>query len=359
VRRRPKGPKPSPAAFEAAYWRRRPKGPKPSPAAALAASLGWVVCDDRAVAERRIPKPRRPVRDPSRLRRIDRDVNEAIARHSAAGFIFEAGGTSSFARQSGEGADVVLLHGVPTSSFLYRKMLPELADQGLRATAFDFPGLGLAGRPEEFDYSWSGLARWTGEAMDALELDRVHLVVHDIGGPIGFEWAIRNPDRVLSLTVLNTLIDVASFSRPWPMAPFAVRGLGTVWLRASPRFLFSEIFYGLGIAERSLVPRSDIYAHVALVRLRDRGRAFLRIMRGFELTEEKQRFFHEGLAERSYPARVVWGELDPALGLGELESCRRALGLSDAIMLPAKHFLQEDHAAEVSQAVADLAAPLG
>jgi len=303
--------------------------------------------------------PHRPVRDPGRLRKIDREVNDAIARHSAAGFLFDAGGVRSFARQSGAGADVVLLHGVPTSSFLYRKVLPVVADQGLRATAFDFPGLGLADRPEDFDYSWSGLAAWTGEAIDALGLDRIHLVVHDVGGPIGFEWAIRNPGRVLSLTVLNTFVDAGSFRRPWPMHPFSIKGIGEVWLRASPRLLFSEIFYSLGIAQRALVPRSDIYAHVALVRLRDRGRAFLKIMRGFELTEEKERFFRTGLSARDYPARLVWGERDPVFGLEHLESCRRALGVEDAIMLPAKHFLQEDHPAEVGQAVADLAAPLG
>ena len=311
------------------------------------------------MGERRIPMPHRPVRDPGRLRKIDREVNDAIARHSAAGFLFDAGGVRSFARQSGAGADVVLLHGVPTSSFLYRKVLPVVADQGLRATAFDFPGLGLADRPEDFDYSWSGLAAWTGEAIDALGLDRIHLVVHDVGGPIGFEWAIRNPGRVLSLTVLNTFVDAGSFRRPWPMHPFSIKGIGEVWLRASPRLLFSEIFYSLGIAERALVPRSDIYAHVALVRLRDRGRAFLKIMRGFELTEEKERFFRTGLSARDYPARLVWGERDPVFGLEHLESCRRALGVEDAIMLPAKHFLQEDHPAEVGQAVADLAAPLG
>ena len=303
--------------------------------------------------------PSRPVRDPSRLRQIDRDVNEAIARHSAAGFRFEAGGLCSFARQHGDGADVVLMHGVPTSSFLYRKVLPVLADQGLRGTAFDLPGLGLADRPADFDYSWSGLARWTGDAIDALGLDRVHLVVHDIGGPIGFEWAIHNPDRVLSITVLNTLIDVAGFRRPWPMAPFAVRGLGELWLRASPRFLFAEMFYSQGIAQRAAVPRSDVYAHLAFLRLHDRGRAFLKVMRGFELTAEKQRFLHDGLADRSCPVRLVWGERDPALGLDELQACQRVFELSDAILLPARHFLQEDHAGEVGQAIADLAAPLG
>ncbi len=303
--------------------------------------------------------PRRPPRDPSRLRAIDREVNDEIARHSAAGFRFEAADVQGFARQAGSGADVVLLHGVPTSSYLYRKVLPVLADEGLRATAFDFPGLGLAGRPRGFDYSWSGIAAWTGAAIDALGLERVHLVVHDIGGPIGFEWAIRNPERVLSLTVLNTLVNVAGFRRPWPMAPFAVPGLGEVWLRASPRFLFAEVFYGLGIADRRAVSRAEVYAHIALLRLHDRGRAFLQIMRGFELTREKQRFLREGLAARDYPARIVWGERDPALGLDKLEDCREALGLDDTIVLPAKHFLQEDHAAEIAQAIADLAAPLG
>ena len=89
---------------------------------------------------RKMHMPRRNVRPPSRLREIDRDVNDAIARHSAAGMRFEAGGVRAFARQQGSGADVVLLHGVPTSSFLYRRVLPVLADQGLRGTALRLPG---------------------------------------------------------------------------------------------------------------------------------------------------------------------------------------------------------------------------
>src|SRR5437763_565471 len=144
-------------------------------------------------------------------------TREAIEVHRAAGRRFEADGLASFVREQGRGGAVVLLHGVPTSSFLYRKVIPVIADQGLRAVAFDFPGLGLADRPEGFDYSWSGLARWTGNALDALGIERCHLVVHDIGGPIGFEWAVRNQNRVHSLTVLNTIVGVAGFHRPWTM----------------------------------------------------------------------------------------------------------------------------------------------
>ncbi len=82
-------------------------------------------------------------------------------------------------------------------------------------------------------------------------------------------------------------------------------------------------------------------------------------MRSFELTQEKERFFREGLADRSFPVRAVWGEKDPALGKDRLEAAKAIAGLDDAILLPAKHFLQEDHAEEVGQAIADLAAPLG
>jgi pimeloyl-ACP methyl ester carboxylesterase len=286
-------------------------------------------------------------------------TREAIAVHQAAGGRFSAGGVGSFVREQGQGGAVVCVHGVPTSSFLYRKLVPGLAGQGLRAIAFDLPGLGLADRPRDFDYSWSGLSRWTGEAIDALEIDRCHLVVHDIGGPIALEWAIRNPDRVLSVTVLNTMLEVAGFRRPWMMAPFARRGIGEAWLAVLQPGPGSELFYRVGIANRSATPRHEVQAHIHLLKHRDRGRAFLRIMRGFELTDDKQRFLWEGLADRPWPARVIWGEQDSALGLDQLEVAARVLDTDDVTLLPAKHFLQEDQSPAIANAVGDLAAPLG
>jgi pimeloyl-ACP methyl ester carboxylesterase len=244
------------------------------------------------------------------------------------------------------------LHGVPVSSFLYRRVVPELAQRGLRGIAFDFPGLGLAERPESFDYSWSGLASWTGAAIDALGIERCHLVVHDIGGPVGFEWAIRNPERVVSLTALNTLVDAATFHRPWPMHPFSIGGIGEAWLRSMVRPAFRQIYYLVGIGDRSAVPRAEVDAHHALLKRGDGGRAFLKIMRGFELSEAKERFFFDGLADRPYPARVVWGERDTMLGASRREAVQRALGVETATLLPAKHFLQEDKAPAVAAAIA-------
>jgi pimeloyl-ACP methyl ester carboxylesterase len=121
----------------------------------------------------------------------------------------------------------------------------------------------------------------------------------------------------------------------------------------------SELFYRQGIGARAAVPRHEIYAHYHLLKRIDGGRAFLRVMRGFELTEEKQRFLWEGLAERPYPARVVWGERDPALGLDQMRIVLDVLRVDAPVLLPAKHFLQEDQALAVGDAIADLAAPLG
>lgn len=290
---------------------------------------------------------------------MNADVAQAINIHSAAGRRFTAGGIRSFVREQGSGPNVVLVHGVPASSFLYRKMMAPLADQGTRPVAFDFPGLGLADRPRDFDYSWSGLAAWMGEALEALEVERCHLVVHDIGGPIGCEWAIHNPDRVLSVTALNTDLSPATFRRPWTMRPFSIRGAGALWLRATPRPVFATLFRRQGLADRRAMSTAEIYAYHELLHRVDGGRAFLRIMRGFELTEDKQRFLHQGLADHSWPAQIVWGERDPAFGLDHMRGVQEVLGVDDPVLLPAKHFLQEDQAQALAYEIADLVAPLG
>jgi haloalkane dehalogenase len=284
-------------------------------------------------------------------------VAELIAAHRAAGRDFEAAGVKSFALDQGDGPPIVLVHGVPTCSYLYRKLVPPLAADGFRAVAFDFPGLGFAERPEQFDYSWGGLARWMGDALDALEIERCHLVVHDIGGPIGCEWAVRNPERVISLTALNIMLEVADFRRPWFMHLFVPRGVGELWLRAMNRFAMATLFAREGLGDRSAVSRDELGAYYDLLKRGegggDGGRAFLRIMRGFELTEEKERLLVSGLAKRDYPAQIVWGRGDAALNPAR-EGVERAIG-EKARLIDGKHFIQEDQAPTVAEAVAGLA----
>jgi haloalkane dehalogenase len=281
------------------------------------------------------------------------EANRLLARYRSSGRYFTAGGIRSFVLDEGprDAPAVVCVHGVPSSAYLYRKVVPELAARGLRGVAVDLPGLGFAARPVDADYTWTGLGRWLLSAIDELQLDRFHLLLHDIGGPIGFEVASGIPERVLSMTLLNTIIEVESFHRPWPMEPFAHRGIGEAWL-ASMRIpgAFLSLMRLVGVSRR--VPAAEIACWVPLLFGDDGGRAFLKIMRGFELTAEKERLYLNTVRNGPYPAQVVWGVRDTALTWRRYGvAAQRAVGVQDSIKLPAKHFLQEDYPREIAEAV--------
>lgn len=280
-----------------------------------------------------------------------------LEKHQASGRRFSAAGIGSFVLDGGarDAPPVVCVHGVPASAFLYRKVVPALARRGLRGIAIDLPGLGLAERPPDADYTWSGLSRWLLSAIDALQLERFHLVVHDIGGPIGFDVANAAPDRVLSMTLLNTIISVQRFHRPWPMEPFAHRALGEVWLE-SLRIpgIFESIMRLVGVGSR--VPIAEISCWKPLLFGEDRGRAFLKIMRGFELTSDSQRRYTAAVREARYPVQIVWGIQDRMLSWRRYGiEAQRISGTNRVALLPAKHFIQEDCPEDVAAAVHRLA----
>lgn len=147
---------------------------------------------------------------------------------------------------------MVCLHGVPASSFLYPNVLAELAAHGLRGVALDLPGLGFADRPARFDYTWTGLGRLRA-AVDALGLERLDLVVHDIGGPVSFELAAAMPGRIASLTVLDTLVEVDTFTRPWSMEPFAWQRIGELYLRVLTKPAFRILMRLRGVGDMASV----------------------------------------------------------------------------------------------------------
>lgn len=282
-------------------------------------------------------------------------VRRIIDAHSAAGRHLTAGGIQSFVRDEGDGDPVVCMHGVPMSSFLYRKVLPQLAARGLRGVAFDLPGLGLAARPAGADYTWTGLGRFAAAAVDELGLDRYHLVVHDVGGPVGFELAAAHRERVRSLLVLNTLGDVDRFRRPWFMQPYAMR-VGPVWLATTTPAVFRALMYTVGVKDRASIAPDEIVAHVQLLKRVDGGQAFLEIMQGFERTPAKGELYRRVLGDDAYPTGILWGADDPSLTPSrEGEHIRRAAGLPDVPTVPGRHFLPEEQPAAIADHVVALA----
>ena len=270
-------------------------------------------------------------------------MRDVLEEHRRSGRAFSAAGVRSFVREEGSGPSVLCMHGMWGSSFLYRKVIRQLAGRGMRGIAFDLPGFGLAERPKDYDYSWSGLGRFAVAAVKELQLDRFHLVVHDIGGPVGFELASTLPDRVASLTIFNTMIDVTAFNPPWSMQPFRYRALGEMWLKGLNRPMFRLLMRLQGVRDRDAVSNSELDAYLELMKGEDGGRSFLQVMRSTERTPEKEALYRAAVRDERYPVQVVWAADDPALKASVYgERARAAAGLSHIELIPGKHFPHED-----------------
>jgi haloalkane dehalogenase len=279
-----------------------------------------------------------------------------IAAHQAQGREFTAAGVRSFVREAGGGEVVLCVHGIPASSFLYRKLLPALAERGLRGVAFDLPGLGLAARPVAFDYNWTGLGAWCAAAVDALALDRFHLVVHDFGGPVGFELCARMPERIRSLTILNTAVDVEHFHRPPALELLTRPRLSVALLKLVPRPAFRMLMWRVGIADRASTSDAELDAWLDLLRREDGGRACVRIATGLERTLAKSELYAGAIRALTVPVQVLWGVADPILKVDPHGEAVGAVARVALVRLPGKHFLQEDCYEAIGEHVARLAA---
>jgi len=127
----------------------------------------------------------------------------------------------------GEGKPVLLLHGEPTWSFLYRKVIPELVG-GSRCLAPDYFGFGRSDKPTDsgwysYDHHVDSIARLVAE----LDLQRITLVVQDWGGPVGFRLAVEQPERIARLVVMNTGIGARAPGEAWLRFQSFMRRVGT------------------------------------------------------------------------------------------------------------------------------------
>jgi haloalkane dehalogenase len=216
----------------------------------------------------------------------------------------------------GEGEAVVAVHGNPTWSFYYRELIRGLRDD-YRVLAPDHMGCGLSDRPDDDAYPFT-LERRVADFetfMDRLGLDRVKLVGHDWGGAIGCAWAVRNPDRVERLVILNTAAFHLPPSKPLPWQLGLVRNtpLGGIMVRGVNAFARGATRFA---CTRRPMPKEIRDAYCAPYDSWDNRRAVLRFVEdiplrpgdpGFDLVTE----IADGLprlAEK--PILICWGDKD-------------------------------------------------
>lgn len=108
-------------------------------------------------------------------------------------------------RELGSGPPVLLIHGWPTTSYLWRGVMPAIAERN-RVIAIDLPGFGDSDKPAEASYGFEFFEDVIEGFLASLEIDRVALAGHDISGPVVVHWTLANPERVSRIALLNTLL---------------------------------------------------------------------------------------------------------------------------------------------------------
>ncbi len=265
--------------------------------------------------------------------------------------------------EQGAGMPVVMLHGNPTWSFLYRKVFTRLAGAGVRAIAPDIVGLGLSDKPRAMEaHTLEHHARWFGTLLDELGLERFVFVCQDWGGPIGLRALADRADRVAGLVVLNTAIGPPRpdfrptafhrFARMPIVSDLVFRGLSfpqsTMWMAQGDRFSIR------GDAARAyrypLRGLANNVAPLALARMVPDSLAHPSVPALQRCLE-----FVEGFRG---PAAIVWGDRDPVLGRVR-SFVERKLPRAHVTRTRAGHFLQEEVPDEIASAIRDVVAAAG
>ncbi len=249
----------------------------------------------------------------------------------------------------GTGPTLLLLHGNPTWSFLYRKLIRGLRDR-FRCVAPDYPGFGLSVAPDGYTFTPREHSLAVEEFVNRLGLKKLTIMMQDWGGPIGFGLAVRQPELVDRFIVGNTwawpLTDhprISGFSRlvGGPVGRFAA-----LWFNGVVRlFMYKGIKTGLSRAEY------DMY--MAPFRKRsDRAPTHIfpyQLVHSADYLSEIERNF-ETIAGR--PALIVWGLADFAFQQLELERFQQLFQEHEVVLLEgAGHFIQEDAPEEICNAI--------
>lgn len=251
----------------------------------------------------------------------------------------------------GEGRPVVFVHGEPTWSFLWRKVIPPVRDAGYRCIAPDHAGFGRSDKPTDIAwYSYDRHTELAASLLSDLDLREATIVVHDWGGPIGLRLAAEHPDRIAKIVILDTGLFTGSqrMSDAWLMfrdfvertEDLPVGMLVKGGCRQDP---------GDAVIAAYDAPYPDAAAKAG-------ARAFpLLIPHAPDAPGAAAgRRVIETLREDERPTLTIWGQHDPVLPPAVGEQLAAAIGAQPPRLLSdASHFLQEDKGPEIGALIAD------
>ena len=264
-------------------------------------------------------------------------------------------GLNIFYREAGpDNAPVILLlHGFPSSSRMFDRLMPLLADR-YHLIAPDYPGFGNseAPPPDKFSYAFAGIADVVDAFTQNLHLDRYALYVQDYGSPVGYRLAVAHPERVTALIVQNAVAHEEGLGR--------LKGARTgFWAdRAANEKSYRD---GLGSPERGRVrhvgssPHPERYDpdlwqdEVAFLGRPGEADIQSDLFYDYRTNLDAYPAWQAWLRERQPPTLIVWGRYDPVFDIAEVAALQHDVPKAEVHVLDAGHFALDESADDIAR----------
>jgi pimeloyl-ACP methyl ester carboxylesterase len=267
----------------------------------------------------------------------------------------DAQGNSIFYREAGpkNAPNLLLLHGFPTSSHMFRNLIPRLSDR-YHVIAPDLPGFGFSEAPDRkrFRYTFENLAKIIGSFVEAIGLEQYAIYVFDYGAPVGFRLALAHPDRITAIISQNGNAYEEGLSQGW-------NPIQRYWKEASPEnrtalrdFLTPEATksqYLYGVEDASLVAPESYTLDSALLARPGNDEIQLDLFLDYASNVALYPEFQDYFRTSKPPLLAVWGKNDPFFLPPGAEAFRRDNPNAEINFYDTGHFALETHVAEIAE----------
>jgi pimeloyl-ACP methyl ester carboxylesterase len=260
-----------------------------------------------------------------------------------------------FFREAGDpdAPALVLLHGFPTSSYMFRHLVPALADR-YHVIAPDHLGFGLSDAPdvEEFDYTFDALTALTTGLLRTLGIDRYAMYVQDYGAPIGWRLALQDPAAITTIISQNGNGYDAGFVESFWKVVWDYQTQQTAETEVAVRqFLTLDATrwqYLTGVADETLVDPESWYHDYALISRPGNDKVQLKLLLDYATNAPLYPRLHEYLRASRVPLLAVWGRGDEIFGPAGAHAFAEDLPDAEIHLLDGGHFLLESALDEVT-----------
>ena len=263
----------------------------------------------------------------------------------------QAGKFQWFYRQTEIDSDrtpVLFLHGLPAHSHTWQNLMSLLAAENIPSIAADWIGSGFSAKPDQrnFDYTPEAFVTALGEFIEASKLEKYYLVVQGFLGSVGIQYALRNPEQIEGLIILNTPVTTGA-KLPWSMKQMTFPLVGDM-MTQDPLLVDRTLEKGSGFV---IEDKNLVILRKPFLQSSDVGRALMTTLKKLEL-DQTMTEIEAGLQDWLKPVLIIWGTADQWLDVEDAKNLAGANSEITLVELPeAKHYPQEHWASDIAREI--------